>query len=281
MRGSSGHYNRMSAFPISLDTTRADHDPFPASAQGAPAPNVRRPGSSTNFHRRLLTWPLMVLTALFVAANVRHADLWLADRLYAWEGHAWTLRHAWATQDLIHLLGRGFSIAAWIATFAAWSMACARPRWAHLRRPLLYLLAATALSTLLVAGLKSISNIDCPWDLARYGGARPYVGLFEPRPAWLGRGVCFPAGHAAGGYAWVALYFFLMEVKPSWRRAGLVAGLGVGLLFGISQQLRGAHFASHDLAALAICWSCAWIVHRFFWRDALLHSRCAGDVAAR
>jgi membrane-associated PAP2 superfamily phosphatase len=30
--------------------------------------------------------------------------------------------------------------------------------------------------------------------------------------------------------------------------------LSVGLIFGISQQLRGAHFISHDLWTLAICW---------------------------
>ncbi len=31
-------------------------------------------------------------------------------------------------------------------------------------------------------------------------------------------------------------------------------GLVAGLIFGISQQLRGAHFLSHDLWSLTICW---------------------------
>jgi len=246
----------------------------------APAATAKPLWHRPHFHRRHLQWPLLVVAALFAVANLLHADLWLADRLYTWEGHAWSLRHAWFTQHLIHLLGRDLSTAAWLTVLAAWLVACLRPGWGPLRRPLLYLLAATALSTLLVAGLKSWSNVDCPWDLARFGGVRPYIGLFELRPAGLGRGLCFPAGHASGGYAWLALYFFLAAVKPQWRWAGLAVGLGFGLLFGVSQQLRGAHFLSHDLAALAICWTCAVVTHRVFWRAELARSRPAHFVTA-
>jgi membrane-associated PAP2 superfamily phosphatase len=37
----------------------------------------------------------------------------------------------------------------------------------------------------------------------------------------------------------------------------LSVGLGLGLLFGFAQQLRGAHFLSHDLWTLGIAWSAA------------------------
>jgi membrane-associated PAP2 superfamily phosphatase len=263
--------------PVASDLASAGHavaaPPMPVPALQTTSPWLR-PG----FHRWHLQTPLLALAGLFITANLLHADLWLADRLYTWEGHAWALRHAWFTQHLIHLLGREFSTAAWLAVLAAWLVACVRPGWGRLRRPLLYLLMATAASTLLVAGLKSLSNVDCPWDLARYGGTHPYIGLFELRPTGLGRGQCFPAGHASGGYTWLALYFFLSVVKPQWRWAGLAVGLGFGLLFGIGQQLRGAHFLSHDLAALAICWTCAVVLHRVFWRDE--SSRPAGIVTA-
>lgn len=229
-----------------------------------------------DFLRRHLQWPLLALAGLFVIASLLHADLWLADRLYAWEGHTWALRQAWLTQH-IHLVGRELSTAAWLVVLAAWLVANLRLGWGHLRRPLAYLLTATALSTLLVAALKHWSNVDCPWDLVRYSGTRPYVGLFELRPPGLGRGLCFPAGHASAGYAWLALYFFLDAVKPRWRSAGLVAGLAVGLLFGMSQQLRGAHFVSHDLTALAICWMCAVVVYRLLYRAAPAVSRATDD----
>jgi membrane-associated PAP2 superfamily phosphatase len=235
---------------------------LPAGAPVAPAlPAWREPG----FYRLHGQWPLLALAVAFTAWTLLHGDLWLADRLYAWEGHAWLLRRAWVTQNVIHLLGRELSTAAWLAVLAAFAVACMRASWRHLRRPLLYLLVATAVSTLLVAWIKSWSNVDCPWDLARYGGARAYFGLFEPRPAGMGRGVCFPAGHAGGGYTWLALYFFLLAVRPRLRWFGLAVGLSAGLLFGISQQLRGAHFLSHDLAAIAICWGCAVLTQRAFW----------------
>jgi membrane-associated PAP2 superfamily phosphatase len=97
----------------------------------------------------------------------------------------------------------------------------------------------------------------------------------------MGSAQCFPAGHASGGYAWLALYFFLLAVKPQWRGWGLAVGLGAGLVFGISQQLRGAHFISHDLAAIAICWTCAVVLHRVFWRpESLPSQRSHPDMAA-
>ncbi|WP_386746859.1 phosphatase PAP2 family protein [Agrilutibacter niabensis] len=209
--------------------------------------------------------PLLVLGIVFCAWTLLHGDVWLADHVYAWEGHTWVLRHARVTQQLIHLFGRDLSAMAWLAVLAAWLVATGRTNLAPLRKPLLYLLAATALSTLLVAWIKSWSNMDCPWDLARYGGTRPYIGLFALRPAGLERGVCFPAGHAGAGYTWLALYFFLVVVKPQLRWLGLGIGVAAGLLFGISQQLRGAHFLSHDIAAAAICWACAMALHAAFW----------------
>lgn len=154
---------------------------------------------------------------------------------------------------------------AWLGMLAWYAVASYREGWSHLRRPLAYLLLATLAGTLLVAWVKSWSNVDCPWDLFRYGGARPYVDLFSLRPVGLSRGACFPAGHASGGYAWLALYFFLLAVRPSLRWWGLGAGLALGLTFGLSQQLRGAHFLSHDLWTATICWAASAGLSLGFW----------------
>lgn len=206
-----------------------------------------------------------------------HGDTWLADRLYAWEGGRWTLGHSFVTETLIHRGGRLLCIVAWLcvagACLRAWSQAHGRA----LRKPLLGLLLAVALSSLLIAALKSISGVNCPWDLARYGGGLPAIGLLEPRPASLPHAACFPAGHAGAGYAWVALYGFLARVRPHWRHPGLAVGIGLGLVFGVAQQLLGAHFLSHDLTALLLCWLVACAT------DRLLHGpedRAARSLAA-
>src|SRR3546814_7721096 len=93
------------------------------------------------------------------------------------------------------------------------------------------------------------SSDVCSSDLTR-----SYHDLLVALPPQAPVGRCFPAGHASAGYAWVALFFFFGGTRPQWRWKGLVAGLCAGLVFGVSQQLRGAHFASHDAWTLMVCW---------------------------
>ena len=210
--------------------------------------------------------PLLAFAVLAIGLMLLHGDAWVADRLYAWQGHRWALRDAFVTQGLIHIAGRDLSTAAWLAVAATWVVARLRPGMAALRTPLAYLALSTLLATALVAWIKSWSNMDCPWDLLRYGGDRPYVGLLGLRPLGLSRGVCFPAGHASGGYAWMALYFFFLMLRPRLRWFGLALGIVTGLVFGVSQQLRGAHFLSHDLWTATICWMSALGVYLLFRR---------------
>lgn len=227
-----------------------------------PAPRVGDAiGHDARFFLTHAWLPLAAFVLLVFATMHLGGDQWLADRMYAWQGRHWPLRNAFVTEQVIHLLGRDFSAMAWLAVLAAWIVARSRTGWSHLRRPLAALLIATLLGTALVAFTKSWSNMDCPWDLLRYGGDRPYVGLFAVRPVGLTRGACFPAGHASSGYAWLSLYFFLWSIRARWRWPGLAVGAGLGLLFGFSQQMRGAHFLSHDVWAAAICWAAALITH--------------------
>ncbi|MBB1060017.1 phosphatase PAP2 family protein [Marilutibacter spongiae] len=257
---------------------------LPEGARAARPAGTRAPGARTapawtpgaDFLRLHALWPLLAFVVLATLAMAGQGDAWIADRLYAWEGGRWALREAWTTQQLIHLGGRDLSALAWLLAFAAWMVACLRPGAARLRRPLAYLLVATLASTATVALLKGVTAMDCPWDLARYGGHLPAVGLFELRPSGMPAAACFPAGHASGGYAWVASYFFLGVVQPRMRYWGLAFGLGLGLVFGVGQQLRGAHFASHDLWTAAICWFVALGAYRLFWP-----SRTAAQGATR
>lgn len=236
------------------------------SPEGSLLPAALTRGHERPFRRPSLShWhliaPAVAAIGLAVAFDLLQFDLRLADAVYGWEGRHWALRSALLTESVIHVFGRDAVLAAWLAVCAAFAATWLQPRWRACRRPLACLALSVLLSTLLVAWIKSWSNMDCPWDLVRYGGGRAYLDLFAARPGGMAHGACFPAGHASGGYAWVALYFFLLATRPAWRWAGLAAGLALGLVFGISQQLRGAHFASHDLWAAALCWGVAVAVH--------------------
>ncbi len=219
------------------------------------------------FARAHLWWPLLGMSLLIAAWMASHADLWFADQVYHWQGGRWALKKAFLNEDIIHIAGRNLSALAWLSVLVSYAISIHRDSWSHLRRPLAYLLLATLTGTLLVASVKAWSNVDCPWDLLRYGGDRPYIDLFSLRPIGLSRGRCFPAGHASAGYAWLALYFFFLAVRPSLRWWGLAAGLGLGLLFGVSQQLRGAHFLSHDLWTATICWASSTVLSMGFWSN--------------
>ncbi len=234
--------------------------PFPRSrlaiGAGALGGNPAREWTSagSRFYFNHLWAPLAVFGCLSLLLIVLHGDLWLADRLYAMEGHAWSLQTGYVTQDLLHAAGRQASKDLWFTLALMVAISLLLPQWRQWRRPLLYLLLATALSTAAVGLLKRWTNMDCPWDLLRYGGDKNYYSLFMHRPSILGHAKCFPAGHASAGYAWVALYFFFLSTHPRWRWWGLGFALGLGAMFGVAQQLRGAHFLSHDVWALMICW---------------------------
>ncbi|WP_313343003.1 phosphatase PAP2 family protein [Stenotrophomonas sp.] len=213
------------------------------------------PTPSPRFLRGHLWLPLLAVLAASGMLMGWGGDQWLADQFYRLEGHHWALQNAWLTSHLIHKGGK------WASTFGALlAIVLCFHAWRHQRAaawrwPLLYLVLAVALGTGTVSLLKSITHMDCPWDLLRYGGAREYVGLFAARPQGMPRGVCFPAGHSSAGFAWVSLYFFALMVRPAWRWGALAIGLLAGGVFGLSQQLRGAHFLSHDLWTLATCWT--------------------------
>lgn len=237
-------------------------------AGGAAADMAPRP-AALRFTPSFYLWHLLplalLLFALVVAMN--GLDQWLADAVFRWEGMQWALRDSPLTRHVIHQLGKRFSTLLWLGFAIALALTWRKPDWRPLRRPLAYVLLAVAISTITVTVIKSLTHMDCPWDLAGLGGQRPFIDLFETRPATLGPAACFPAAHAAGGFAWVALYFFFLRVAPRWRYAGLGIGLLAGMVFGLAQQLRGAHFLSHDVASLAVCWGVACAVEACFGRS--------------
>lgn len=217
--------------------------------------------------------PLLVFAAAISLITWQHIDWRLAHGLFAGQGEAWPLRKAFLTETLIHKRGHDLSIVAWVIVLGFWLASFKRASLRVWRRPLGYLLLAVLLGTLLISWIKSWSNIDCPWDVVGLGGDRPYVGVFATRPEGLPNGRCFPAGHASGGYAWMALYFFFLMIRPHLRWRGLAVGVGVGVVFGIAQQFRGAHFLSHDLWTAMLCWTVAFLVYRFFQRGDRRRSR--------
>jgi membrane-associated PAP2 superfamily phosphatase len=212
-------------------------------------------------YRHYLLLPTLLTIAACVLLMGLGGDFWLADRIYHWGGQQWLLQDAWWTSSLMHRGGKNLSAAAAVCVLALLLYSRTKHHLIFLRKPLAYLLVTVVLSPSLVSALKHLTQLDCPWDLQRYGGLHPFIALFQTRPAELAQAMCFPAGHASAGYAWLGLYFFALQTAPKWRWHALVIALATGLAFGVTQQLRGAHFLSHDLVSLWLCWVVAVVLH--------------------
>jgi membrane-associated PAP2 superfamily phosphatase len=193
---------------------------------------------------------LAVIAALDLDRVIAHA-LYFDSVSKQWLGGG---DGTWWARDVIHNGGRtlvrvvaGVLLITWVATFFA---ARLRP-W---RRRAGFAFLAVALSIGIVGGLKATTNVDCPWDLAEFGGDRPYVTLFADRPDSLPRAQCFPGAHASSGFALVFGYFLLRSGHRRRARWALLGAIVVGVIFSIGQEARGAHFVSHDLTAAALVW---------------------------
>lgn len=201
----------------------------------------------------LLTLALALAILAWEAAG---ADRWLADLAGSTQGFAW--RQHWLLTTVLHTGGRLF---AWAAAL----LLCLGVWWPQgpLRRlglaQRLQLASGVLLSVVAVAAIKAGNPAACPWSLAAYGGTAQPVSHWV---LWLvpagGRGGCFPAGHASAGFAFLGGWFVFRTAAPALARRWLLLAIAAGLLLGLSQQWRGAHFMSHTLWSGWLCWCLAW-----------------------
>ncbi|MCG9754866.1 phosphatase PAP2 family protein [Shewanella insulae] len=235
--------------------------------------SIAKPAATANspaFWRHHLMLPAVCFWLAVGLIEAFHLDIALGQWLFRLEGGVddWPLRNAWVTENLIHVGGRNLVILLGVLILSLLGLSFKKPTLASYRRGLVFLFMSVLSSVLLVRLGKSLIHLDCPWHLKIFGGSADYFSLFSGQFDANSPGQCFPAGHSSGGYAWVALYFFALAYAPRYRWFGLSVGLLLGLTFGIAQQLRGAHFISHDVWSLAISWFSA-----FTWYSALFLHR--------
>lgn len=200
---------------------------------------------------RLADWVVVVAgLALVLAWDLSGLDRPVMHLLGDADGFAW--KEHWLTAQVIHGGGRAL---AWLL-LALLLVNVWRPLWpGPSRRERMVWVAVTALCVLAVPALKQFSHTSCPWDLAEFGGWAAYVSHWQLGVSDGGPGRCFPSGHATAAFAFFSGWFALRDHQPRAARAWLVGVLGLGLVFGIGQTLRGAHHPSHTLWTAWVCWT--------------------------
>ncbi|WP_397408637.1 phosphatase PAP2 family protein [Polaromonas sp.] len=115
----------------------------------------------------------------------------------------------------------------------------------------------TLLALLVVSNIKLHSHSSCPWSLQEFGGVASYVSHWAWGVRDGGDGGCFPAGHASAGFAFVGGFFAFRHALPTTARRWLQGSMLAGLLLGLAQQVRGAHYMSHTFWTAWFCWASA------------------------
>lgn len=216
--------------------------------------------------------PLTLLATLLSIIGSLNADVWVARQWFFDPARGWWGQGlgTWWARDLLHTGGTMLVRVVALLMALVWLAGVMRDGpWRKYRRHAGYIALSMVIASVTVGLLKHWTNIDCPWDLRDFGGTRPYLGLFDPRPASLPRGQCFPGAHSGSGFALFSLYFAAAGSNTLRRWLGLAAGATVGGLFAFAQEARGAHFLSHDLTSAAIAWMiCASLYYWVFLRTA-------------
>lgn len=168
----------------------------------------------------------------------------------------------WAV--IMHTGLKYLSVAIWFALLIAWVVLRRRSSWQRYRQAAGFTLLVAPLAALTVSSLRALSAHSCPWDLSVFGGTAEYFRFFDAVPLNPGSGRCAPSGHAASGFVWLAGYIALRGVDRTAARLALAFSLVLGVLTGLTQLARGAHFFSHVLLTAWICFAVAWACDRLW-----------------
>jgi len=185
-----------------------------------------------------------------VISQFTSIDVNIEDYYYDAQIHQFIWKNSWFAKQLMHTYVKDVIIVLALLLIIVVVVDIGKPiskisAWTRIR--LRFVSVAAIVIPSFISSAKQLSVMHCPWDVERYGGAVPYLRLFDMMPAHIEAGHCFPAGHASTGLWLAAFCVFWLPYHP--RKALLVflAGLGVGFVLGWVQQMRGAHFLSHTL----------------------------------
>lgn len=218
----------------------------------------------------LLAVAAILLGVVFHATRL---DLALARPYYDPVNHAFPWRFAWVAKYLVH---RYLKYALVLAGIGVWVVALRiglRPPASgflasHRRRWWCVALSSVAVPVV-IALLRRLSPMHCPWDISDFGGYAPYFDLLSAAPSGVGAGHCFPAAFVGSG-SWLLAFSLLWYPQRGSRSLAIgAAAFLLAFAMGWVQQMRGAHFLSHTLWSLWVSWAVVLLVHAATgaWRE--------------
>lgn len=206
--------------------------------------------------QRILLWTLASFLGL-VAWDLSGLDLWMAQWFGTSKGFA--LEAHWLWRDALHDNIRHWPWLLELALLISIGLPFGNLKKISLARRAQFGLTTLA-ALLVVSGIKTWSNTSCPWDLQQFGGVANYISHWAWGVKDSGNGGCFPAGHASAGFAFIGGFFAFRHKLPKSAWRWFAGAMVVGLVLGIAQQIRGAHYMSHTFWTAWLCWTSAALI---------------------
>lgn len=132
------------------------------------------------------------------------------------------------------------------------------------KKGLIIVLLSAILVPSIIGFFKDITNTPCPCNIVYFNGTYPDKKVFDSYPkdfVQKSKVKCWPAGHASGGFALMAL-FFLFKTPKNQKKALFVA-LIIGWSMGTYKMLLGDHFFSHTIITMLMAWLIILIIVKF------------------
>ncbi len=177
------------------------------------------------------------------------------------------LRDNWWLETVLHTRAKQLAIVVYLGLLVMvwWPKGVFR-QWTRLQR--VEIMVGITLSLITISTLKRFSLTSCPWELQDFGGIAAYISHWQWGMSDGGSGHCFPGGHVSSAFAFLALALpCLGSDQAAQRTIGrqlLISVVLVGLVLGLTQTVRGAHYPSHTLWTGFICWTVAFANHVLF-----------------
>jgi membrane-associated PAP2 superfamily phosphatase len=191
---------------------------------------------------------LLFALALLLSWDASGLDLWVSHFFADSSGFA--ERNGFVSKTLLHTGGK----ATYFVCFGLLLWNYFRPMVKVPKPAQLWWFGTMLICIAVISLLKYLSKSSCPWSLQIFGGVATHMSHWNFFSPDGGPGRCFPSGHLSGAFSLLAVHFALRPISRVWSRNALFLVLLLGLLFGLGQVMRGAHFVSHVLYSGWLSW---------------------------
>lgn len=210
----------------------------------------------------LLTALALLATILFFGLS--GADIAIQSHFYNPQTHQWLVDSNNAVLKFVFYDGiKRLLILIGVVILVGLIVGWKRPSLQPYRRGLIILLASSVFVPLVIGSLKAVTNMPCPKNVETFGGTYPHTCVWEKygnNECLKEKQKCWPAGHASGGFALMALVFLFRTKKA--KMAALALALTVGWSMGTYKMLIGDHFLSHSVITMVLAWLIILLIAR-------------------